>query len=246
MDKESARVNPEDWENEPNRQPMKPSGNRNKPSTDQRKVRRKMKRSREDRGRSQRHASIVNTYVERINPGDEIRTPTGQTTKVLSVRRHEYRSNFVYLDTEIGTTVIERGTPVQVIVGNAAQQSVTPGHPWGNTDTIPMSGKGPAGTGSPERNHSKDCPVCYRRNTLYLVGQKWRCRRCNFEIQAGSVPYGADFSNQHRLQLPMRGHDEVPVARVWASQESIDNLYTTGRPSLLARRAQEILEGENE
>lgn len=240
MDKEAERVKPEDWDELPSQRSMKPTQNRKKPSTDQRKTRRKMNKSREDRSRSRRHATILNTSVERVNPGDEIRTPEGNTTKVLNIRRHEYRADYVYLDTELGTIVVKRGTPVQVIVGNASQQFVPePGHPWGNTDTIPMAGKGPSGVGEPLRNFSTDCPVCGQKNTLYLTGHNWRCRHCGFELKAGTVPFGGEFSNQHRMYLPTRAPGEVPVARVWASNKGIEAFNTGG--TLVDKNRSELL-----
>jgi hypothetical protein len=157
-----------------------------------------------------------------INPGEQIRTPTGQTVTVNNIRRHETSRDHYYLDTDMGTTLVPWSTNFQVVPSNNQQQELPGyGRPGGNANEIPFSAKEPRQKDSPDPRSNQapqgsTCPVC--GGTLQQSGDKYQCSRCGYTDQFGG-PGGQDYSNATQRFTPNK-----------TSQ------------SMLARRATEVLD----
>lgn len=192
---------------------------------------------------ARKHATVLPTSVERLNTGDQIRTPTGQTAEVRKVRPHESDSRLVYLDTDQGTSTVTRGTDMQVIPRNSQQQELPDtGNLMGggNAGMLPGQGSGPGGIESQEQQTTgQPCPNC-GQNSLNLRGGQYRCTTCGFQIQSGNTPGNLLFGDRPHGYMPGRkAPGEIPTARVWASK------YTTDQQgSQIARRARQVLGGE--
>jgi hypothetical protein len=194
---------------------------------------------------SSRTATVLNTQVERLNKGDQVRTPTGQTMEVKGIRPHETDATKMYLDTDSGTSVVDRGLNFQVVPKNSQQQELPDiGNPMGgNSAQTPGAGHGPGGPAptpgkSPVAN--TPCPNCHTTGSLHLRSGNYMCTVCGFTIAAGGTPGGLMFSNQPRGFTPQRrAPGTVPQAHVWASKYS-----THDGESQMARRARQVLGGE--
>lgn len=191
-------------------------------------------------------ATVLNTQIERLNQGDQIRTPTGQTSEVKGLRPHETDSTLMYLDTDQGTSTVKRGTNFQVVPKNSQQQELPDiGNPMGgNSAQLPGGGHGPGGPGTPGGQpnvQASTCPNCGNSGTLHLQGSNYVCSVCGFTIAAGGSPGGLLFTNQPSGVMPNRRKPgEVPKAHVWAAKYKTSN-ETEGQ---IARRARQALGGQ--
>lgn len=189
-------------------------------------------------------ATVLNTQIERLNKGDQIRTPTGQTSEVKRIRPHETDSTLMYLDTDMGTSTVKRGTDFQVVPRNSQQQELPDtGNPMGggNSAQLPGAGQTPGGSGSTPNVAPEVCPNCGNTGTLHLQGGNYVCSVCGFTIPAGNSPGGLTFTNQPHGYMPARRKPgEVPRAHVWASKYITSN----DSSSQIARRARQVSGGE--
>lgn len=187
-------------------------------------------------------ATVLNTQVERLNKGDQIRTPTGQTSHVQKIRPHETDSTLMYLDTDMGTSTVKRGTDFQVVPRNSQQQELPDtGNPMGgNFFELPGAGKSPGGEGSGSAAPPSVCPNCGNTGTFHLQGSNFICAVCGFTSPAGGSPGNLMFTNQPSGHLPARRKPgEIPRAHVWASKYS-----TFDQDSQIARRARRVSGGD--
>lgn len=191
-------------------------------------------------------ATVLNTQIERLNAGDRIRTPTGQSVTVKKLRPHETDSTLMYLDTDMGTSTVKRGTNFQTVPYNAQQQELpNTGNPMasGNTGQLPGQGRTPGGPGSgggQPQTLATTCPNCGNANTLHLKGNAYICSVCGYSVAAGGTPGGLMFTDQPKgVAPPRRKPGEVPRAHVWASK-----YITDGSETQIARRARQVLGGE--
>jgi hypothetical protein len=188
--------------------------------------------------------TVLNTQIERLNKGDQIRTPTGQTSVVQGTRPHETDSTLMYLDTDMGTSTVKRGTDFQTVPHNSQQQELPDtGNPMGsgNSGALPMSGKTPGGAGNTPTAPPGVCPNCGNAGTMHLHSGNYVCGVCGFTVPAGGTPGGLMFTNQPGGYSPARRKPgEVPRAHVWASRYVTSNEHT----SQVARRARQVSGGD--
>jgi hypothetical protein len=193
---------------------------------------------------SAKTATVLNTQIERLNKGDQIRTPTGQTSVVQGTRPHETDSTLMYLDTDMGTSTVKRGTDFQTVPHNSQQQELPDtGNPMGsgNSGALPMSGKTPGGAGNTPTAPPGVCPNCGNAGTMHLHSGNYVCGVCGFTVPAGGTPGGLMFTNQPGGYSPARRKPgEVPRAHVWASRYVTSNEHT----SQVARRARQVSGGD--
>lgn len=178
------------------------------------------------------YATVLNTSWERVNPGDMIRTPQGQTVKITGrPRPHETDNTRVYVPTEWGMTLMNRGAPVQLVPHNTMQQEQPDsGSPLGggNVGFQPEKARS-----HPDEGEHK-CPN--DGSPLQFTGEAWVCPRGDYS-EPTNTPGGATFSNPRNVvQTPQRG--SVPRTHIWGSR------YTPDGRSAIARRAQQVLELE--
>jgi hypothetical protein len=195
------------------------------------------------RKESSKTATQFDTTADRLNPGDMIRTPTGQTVKVLRMRNHETSPGHAYMDTDQGTSVVRRKAPVQIVPANTRQQEL-PGYgtPGGNTNQLPMDrgNVGPGGGGGGSSSNvatSADCPVCGGKDTLHRQGQMYVCSKCGYKENfgaAGTQGQGFTFTDMPQ-QLRGGGPNRGPGIPLSSSLKSA-----------IARRAQEVLDSTEE
>lgn len=133
-----------------------------------------------------------------LNPGDSIRTPTGQTMRVNQVRRHETSRDHYYLDTDAGTTIVPWSTQFDVVPSNQQQQAIPgPGIPDANTNSLPMNPQ--AGGASGSNNAATEvCPVCGSKGSLARRGDKYACSRCGYSEAYGQGMAFSDSPQQLR------------------------------------------------
>lgn len=190
-------------------------------------------------------ATVLNTQIERLNKGDQIRTPTGQTAEVHKIRPHETDSSLMYLDTDMGTSTVKRGTDFQVVPRNSQQQELPDtGNPMGmgNSAELPGAGRTPGGPQdtSGAGGMAGTCPNCGNTGTLHLQGGMYVCSVCGFSVNAKGSPGNLMFTDQPRGYMPgRRKPGEVPKAHVWAAKYE-----TMSSESQIARRARQVLGGE--
>lgn len=189
-------------------------------------------------------ATVLNTQIERLNKGDQIRTPTGQTSEVKRLRPHETDSTLMYLDTDMGTSTVKRGTEFQVVPRNSQQQELPDtGNPMGggNAAELPGAGKTPGGAGTTPNVAPGSCPNCGNTGTLHLHSGSYVCSVCGFTVPAGNSPGGLTFTNQPHGYMPTRRKPgEIPTAHVWASKYQTSN----DSSSQIARRARQVSGGD--
>lgn len=159
-----------------------------------------------------------------INPGEQIRTPTGQTVTVNNVRRHETSRDHYYLDTDMGTTLVPWSTNFQVVPSNTRQQELPGyGNPGGNANEMPLSGQnsGHPSNQAPQGIATK-CPVC--GGSLQQRGDKYQCSRCGYTDQYGG-PGGQEFSNATQKFVSSRRDTRSAIAR--RATEVLDQMKET-------------------
>jgi len=192
--------------------------------------------------KNRKTATVFDTQADRLNVGDQIRTPTGQTVKVLRMRNHETSPGHVYMDTDQGTSVVRRKAPVQVVPFNSQQQEL-PGYgtPGGNTNQLPMDkgNVGPSKRDQPGTNQaqSSNCPVCGGKGTMARKGQGYVCSKCGYRENVGAAGPGSGFTFTDTPQRLMGnpGPNKGPGFPVASSLKSA-----------IARRAQEVLDSTEE
>lgn len=166
----------------------------------------------------------------RLNPGDQLVTPTGQTMKVHRIRQHEQSAGHVYVDTDQGTTLVTRDTKFQTSPSNTRQQELPGfGTPGANTNKLPFSGHGgPAGASN--QMTSNACPNCGAKGALVRQGDKYVCSRCGYQTNIGG-PGGQSFSDSTTQSIQ-------PGRRA----ASLSPQFTTA----IARRAHEVLTSQED
>lgn len=190
-----------------------------------------------------RTATVLNTQVERLNKGDRVRNATGQTFEVKRIRPHETDSTLMYLDTDLGTSTVKRGTDFQVIPRNSQQQELPDtGNPMGgNFNVLPGAGRTPGGGGLSSGEIGSTCPNCGNTGTLHVQGGDFVCSVCGFTISSTGSPGDLTFTNQPSGHLPARRRPgEVPRAHIWASKYVTSN----DSSSQIARRARQVSGGD--
>lgn len=190
-------------------------------------------------------ATVIPTRVERLEKGNTIRTPTGQSVKVHRVRPHESDSSLVYLDTEMGTSTVKKGTELQSVPVNTQQQEMPDtGNPVNdaNTGQLPGSGRTPAGPGAGASGKPASqgaCPNCGNSGTLHLQGSSYVCSVCGYTVGSGGTPGGLLFTNQpHGFAPTRRKPGQTNIQNYAAKYQTTDGI------SQIARRARQVLGGE--
>lgn len=143
-----------------------------------------------------------------LNAGDQIRLPSGQTTRVRNVRRHETSGDHYYVDTDMGTSVMPYSTRVQVVPNDTQQQSL-PGYgdPRANSNSLPGQPQASGGAGAPKVGST--CPVCGGKS-LIVSGAKAQCSRCGYQ---GSSQGNMSFSDQAQ-QVRVGSANPSPLSAV--------------------------------
>lgn len=150
-----------------------------------------------------------------LNPGDSIRLPSGQTTRVRQVRRHETSGDHYYVDTDMGTSVMPYSTRVQVVPNDTQQQSL-PGYgdPRANSNSLPGQPQASGGSGTPDAGQT--CPVCGGKS-LNVRGGKASCTRCGFsETMQGSGANTLSFGDSPQMinvRSSLHAPQQTAVAR---------------------------------
>lgn len=134
--------------------------------------------------RAAKTATVLDTRAEMLNPNDQLQMPNGRTQKVLRVRPHETDGHHVYVDTDGGTTLVERGAAFKVVPKNSQQQSL-PGYgvPGGNSNHLP----GDVQNGGDNSAPSSKCPNCGGPGTLARQGDHYSCSRCGYKEKFGGA-----------------------------------------------------------
>jgi predicted RNA-binding Zn-ribbon protein involved in translation (DUF1610 family)/preprotein translocase subunit YajC len=187
-------------------------------------------------------ATQFETRADRLNPGDSIRTPTGQTLKVKKVRNHESSGRHVYIETDQGTHLEDRTRQFQVVPDNQRQQEI-PGYgtPGANSNRLPFDPHGPGGSNQAQ---STNCPVCGAHGSLRRQGDHYSCVRCGYaeNVGAGSAvdPTGGA-SNATTSPTTLKAFDQDQGSRrVFTSLQPRD--WRQG--SAIAQRARNVLDSE--
>jgi ribosomal protein L37AE/L43A len=173
---------------------------------------------------SRKTATQFDTRADKLNPGQHIRTPTGGTTQVRRVRNHESSGKHVYVDTDLGTTVVPREDAFEVVPQNARQQE-SPGYgtPGGNSNTLPFDPHGPGGSNT---STSSSCPVCGTSGSLRRSGDHYTCSKCGYQENFGG-PADKNYSSS------------TQVIRTFTNKNN--NRRTA---SVIAQRARQVLDLE--
>lgn len=146
-----------------------------------------------------RTATVLNTQADKLNPGDQVLLQNGQTSQVRRVRPHETSpSTHVYVDTDQGTTVVQRTKGFQLAPTNSRQQMLPGyGNPGGNSNQLPWHGSpaGNAGAGS-------GAPTCPNDGSRMLQrGTEFVCPKCGHTAGQGGAS-GANFTSAPRILNP--------------------------------------------
>lgn len=149
-------------------------------------------------------ATQYESTADRLNPGDNIRLPHGNTVKVRQVRKHETSGQHVYLDTDQGTSVVRRNDPYVIVPANYSQQEL-PGYgtPGGTEDNLPGQSSGASWGGQNfEQSKSAKCPMC--GTLMSRQGSNFVCPRDGFSQGSGGAG-GSDFYTDNAPQSVQRG-----------------------------------------
>lgn len=208
---------------------LKPA-QRKAPSQDQKRVRREMQR---------KTATQIDTTLAspdgrvNVNPGDAIRLPTGETTKVKSIRRHETSGDHYYLDTDLGTTVVPYHTKVSLVPSETRSQAL-PSYTdtRANTNTLP----GDVQQSHPDKPEGSDkCPVC-GGHSVKEKGTKDVCSECGYSTEARG---GMSFSDARQFLNPEEwGRRESYLSRI--SSVSLDPSTGPVLRGAVSRRAKQV------
>jgi ribosomal protein S27AE len=163
-------------------------------------------------------ATVLPTNAELLQKGHTLRLPSGQRVKVNGIRPHENSGGHVYLDTDIGTSVVNRKSQFQVVQGDAASRGApfkqptnreTPGNFNTGLGESTEKQKAPAAAGR--------CPNC-GKGPLVNHGGKMQCRNCGYSSSGGDSDFG---ESGYRRPTTAYAHDGL---------------------SAIARRAQTLVE----
>lgn len=186
-----------------------PSVRRN-PSTDQKKTRRQMQRSQQrtaisvcaacqasSAGPCQScgctlvtRATVLPTNAERLQSGHVLRLPSGQRVKVKGVRPHENSGGHLYLDTDIGTSVVDRKAQFHVMQGDAAERGAPFKQPTNRETPGNFNTNLAESTEKPEAAPAAGkCPNC-GKGPLVNHGGKMVCRNCGYTSSGGDSDFG--------------------------------------------------------
>lgn len=169
-------------------------------------------------------ATVLDTTADRLQPGDSVLGPTGQTLRVKRVRNHETSKNHVYVDTDQGTTLAERGQSFKIAPHNTVQQEVPGfGIPGANSNSTPFGRD--HGQGASNQVGSGTCPNCGASGSMTRRGGTYVCSRCGYHEQTG--PLGNDTKGN-----PLTLLDSERVIRTFTSLD---------RPTAIASRARAVL-----
>lgn len=181
-----------------------------------------------------RTATVLTTQIERANPGDMLRTPQGQTVKIKKVRPHETEGDKLYVDTDQGTSVMSRGTDVDLVPYNAQQRELPgSGIPGANTGMMPGAGSGAGGEAT--QRQAPTCPVDGAK--MVFRNQMWICPVDGTAAPTAAAPAGmmpSDWDRGHLLNRP--ADRPVPQTHLWASRYN-----TIDRPPLVVLESQRVL-----
>jgi hypothetical protein len=182
-------------------------------------------------------ATVLMTQIERANPGDAMRTPQGQTVHIKKIRRHETDNGKVYVDTDQGTSLMNRGTDVNLTQGERQQELPDSGHPTGNAGQLPGAGRTPTGEGGGSMPQGA-APHCPRDGVrMVLRSNTWVCPIDGTTAPTTSSPAGMHPTDRPSGQIlnPERNRN-VPQTHLWASY------HTAGQPPAIVRRARQVLD----
>jgi uncharacterized Zn finger protein (UPF0148 family) len=183
-----------------------------------------------------RTATVLMTQIERANPGDQMRTPQGQTVHVKQVRRHETDPTKVYVDTDLGTAIMSRGTDVNLVQGDRQQELPDSGNPTGNTGQLPGAGRTPTGEGTGVGAPHHAAPTCPRDGTkMVLRNNTWVCPVDGTTAPTTSAPAGMQPTNRDSDLIEDRQRNQTPQTHLWAYR-------TAGQAPAIVRRARKVLE----
>jgi ribosomal protein S27AE len=162
-------------------------------------------------------ATLLDISADRLQPGDSILGPTGQTMRVKRVRNHETSNKHVYVDTDGGTTMVERAHNFKIAPHNTTQQE-TPGFgiPGANTNSQPFS----RDHGQSNQVSSQTCPNCGATGSMTRRGGTYVCSRCGYHEQTGPLGEGANLLDSERV---------------------IKSFSSLDRPTAIASRARAVL-----
>jgi predicted Zn-ribbon and HTH transcriptional regulator len=186
-------------------------------------------------------ATVLQTQIERANGADEqgnggdmIRTPQGQTVRILKIRPHETENDKVYVDTDMGTSIMSRGTDVELVPHNSQQQELPgSGNPMGNVGQLPGSGRGAGGESM--TNKAPTCPVDGAK--MVFRNNAWVCPVDGTTAPTGAAPAGMTPTDSPSGHIMDRQRNRaIPQTHLWASHYN-----TIDRPSLVARSAMRVL-----
>lgn len=179
-------------------------------------------------------ATRLPTQIERANPGDSMRTPQGQTVKIKKVRPHETENDKVYVDTDMGTAIMSRGTDVELVPYNSRQKELPgSGSPSGNVGQLPGSGRGAGGEGMTGK--APHCPVDGAK--MVFRNNIWVCPVDGTTGPTSVAPEGMAPVDWGRGNLVDRQRNRgVPQTHLWASKYN-----TVDRPPMAAHVAKRVL-----
>jgi hypothetical protein len=182
-------------------------------------------------------ATVLMTQIERANPGDQMRTPQGQSVHVKKIRPHETDNTKVYVDTDLGTAVMSRGTEVNLTQGERQQELPNSGNPSGNAGMLPGAGRTPTGEGD-AGGGGYAAPRCPRDGTKMVQrGNTWICPIDNTTAPLSSAPAGMQPTNRETGQILTRSPGrKPPQTHLWATY------HTAGQPPAIVRRARQVLD----
>lgn len=169
-------------------------------------------------------ATVLETSADRLQPGDAVLGPTGQTLRVKRVRNHETSNGHVYVDTDAGTTVVERGHNFRIAPHNTTQQE-TPGFgiPGANTNSQPFG----RDHGQSNQVGSQTCPNCGATGSMTRRGGTYVCSRCGYHEQTGPLGEGANLLDSERV--------------IQNFNAPIKSFSSLDRPTAIASRARAVL-----
>lgn len=179
-------------------------------------------------------ATRLPTQIERANPGDSMRTPQGQTVKIDKVRPHETENDKVYVDTDMGTSIMSRGTDVDLVPHNSQQQELPgSGSPSGNAGHLPGAGQGAGGKGMTGK--APTCPVDGAK--MVFRNPTWVCPVDGTKGPTSAAPEGMSPVDWGRGNLVDRPRNRaVPQTHLWASRYN-----TIDRPPLATEMFERVL-----
>lgn len=164
-----------------------------------------------------RTATVLETSADRLQPGDSVLGPTGQTLRIKRVRNHETSNKHVYVETDQGTSLVERGHSFKIAPHNTTQQE-TPGFgiPGANTNSQPFG----RDHGQSNQVGSSTCPNCGATGSMVRRGGTYVCSRCGYHEQTGPLGPGANLLDSERV---------------------IQSFNSLNRPTAIASRARAVL-----